>query len=86
MKTLKSGHFRILLVVTRFLFSCRFSLISDTLSISALRQIEETKKPMKTDTPKKRFSMIREFQLADWFTLSNAVCGTGVYFSGQPRR
>lgn len=29
----------------------------------------------------KRFSMIREFQLADWFTLANAVCGTGAVFS-----
>jgi CDP-diacylglycerol--serine O-phosphatidyltransferase len=30
------------------------------------------------DTPRpKRFSMIREFQFADWFTLANAVCGTG---------
>ncbi len=25
--------------------------------------------------------MIREFQLADWFTLANAVCGTGAVFS-----
>lgn len=29
----------------------------------------------------KHFSMIREFQLADWFTLANAVCGTGAVFS-----
>ncbi len=29
----------------------------------------------------KPFSMIREFQLADWFTLANAVCGTGAMFS-----
>ncbi len=29
----------------------------------------------------KRFSMIREFHLADWFTLANAVCGTGALFS-----
>jgi CDP-diacylglycerol---serine O-phosphatidyltransferase len=29
----------------------------------------------------KPFSMIREFQLADWFTLGNAVCGTGALFS-----
>ncbi|MDD5286862.1 MAG: CDP-diacylglycerol--serine O-phosphatidyltransferase [Desulfuromonadaceae bacterium] len=29
----------------------------------------------------KPFSMIREFHLADWFTLSNAVCGTGALFS-----
>ncbi|MDD2899092.1 MAG: CDP-diacylglycerol--serine O-phosphatidyltransferase [Desulfuromonadaceae bacterium] len=34
-------------------------------------------------TPKrhKPFSMIREFQLADWFTLANAACGTGALFS-----
>ena len=25
--------------------------------------------------------MIREFQVADWFTLANAVCGTGAIFS-----
>ncbi|WP_243373867.1 CDP-diacylglycerol--serine O-phosphatidyltransferase [Geotalea sp. SG265] len=36
---------------------------------------------MTTSNPKKRFSMIREFQLADWFTLGNAVCGTGAIFS-----
>lgn len=30
---------------------------------------------------RKRFAMIREFHLADWFTLANAVCGTGALFS-----
>jgi CDP-diacylglycerol--serine O-phosphatidyltransferase len=30
---------------------------------------------------KKPFSMIREFHLADWFTLGNAVCGTAAIFS-----
>jgi len=29
----------------------------------------------------KPFSMIREFHLADWFTLGNAMCGTGALFS-----
>ena len=29
----------------------------------------------------KPFSMIREFHLADWFTLANAVCGIGAMFS-----
>jgi CDP-diacylglycerol--serine O-phosphatidyltransferase len=29
----------------------------------------------------KRFQMIREFHLADWFTLANAVCGVGALFS-----
>jgi len=36
---------------------------------------------MTTGAPKKPFSMIREFHLADWFTLGNAVCGTGALFS-----
>lgn len=31
--------------------------------------------------PRKPFSMIREFHLADWFTLANAICGTGALFS-----
>ncbi|HSH13408.1 MAG TPA: CDP-alcohol phosphatidyltransferase family protein, partial [Desulfurivibrionaceae bacterium] len=31
--------------------------------------------------PTKPLSMIREFHLADWFTLTNAVCGTGAIFS-----
>ncbi|MDY0044999.1 MAG: CDP-alcohol phosphatidyltransferase family protein, partial [Syntrophales bacterium] len=30
---------------------------------------------------KKRFSMIREFHLADWVTLANSVCGTSALFS-----
>jgi CDP-diacylglycerol--serine O-phosphatidyltransferase len=30
---------------------------------------------------RKPFSMIREFHLADWFTLGNAVCGTAALFS-----
>lgn len=32
-------------------------------------------------TKSKPFSMIREFHLADWFTLSNAFCGVGSLFS-----
>jgi len=36
---------------------------------------------MAPETPRKRFSMIREFHLADWFTLANAVCGVGALFS-----
>jgi CDP-diacylglycerol--serine O-phosphatidyltransferase len=35
----------------------------------------------KTGTLKKPFAMIREFHLADWFTLANAICGTGALFS-----
>ena len=34
----------------------------------------------KSNLPKP-FSMIREFHLADWFTLANAACGTGALFS-----
>lgn len=36
---------------------------------------------MTLQKPHKPFSMIREFHLADWFTLANAVCGTGAIFS-----
>lgn len=36
---------------------------------------------MTPDKPQKPFSMIREFHLADWFTLANAVCGVGALFS-----
>ena len=36
---------------------------------------------MPRDKRPKPFAMIREFQLADWFTLANAVCGTGALFS-----
>ena len=38
---------------------------------------------MNTDRHPKRFSMIREFHLADWFTLGNAVCGVGALFSSM---
>jgi CDP-diacylglycerol--serine O-phosphatidyltransferase len=36
---------------------------------------------MTTDRLNKPFAMIREFHLADWFTLANAICGTGALFS-----
>jgi len=36
---------------------------------------------MPPKSPQKSFSMIREFHLADWFTLANAVCGVGALFS-----
>lgn len=36
---------------------------------------------MNMHNPQKPFAMIREFHLADWFTLANAVCGTGALFS-----
>ena len=36
---------------------------------------------MTTSAPPKPFSMIREFHLADWFTLANAASGMGALFS-----
>jgi CDP-diacylglycerol--serine O-phosphatidyltransferase len=36
---------------------------------------------MPTNSAPKPFAMIREFHLADWFTLANAACGTGAMFS-----
>src|SRR5690606_5067725 len=35
--------------------------------------------PMK----QRHFSMLREFHLADWFTLANAFCGTGAIFAAM---
>ena len=37
-----------------------------------------TEPPVSKNKP---FSMIREFHLADWFTLGNAVCGVGAMFA-----
>ena len=31
----------------------------------------------------RHFSMLRDFQLADWFTLGNAFCGTGAIFAAM---
>ncbi|WP_028917324.1 CDP-alcohol phosphatidyltransferase family protein [Pseudoxanthomonas sp. J35] len=31
----------------------------------------------------RHFSMLREFRLADWFTLANAFCGTGAVFAAM---
>jgi CDP-diacylglycerol--serine O-phosphatidyltransferase len=36
---------------------------------------------MNRPTQKKPAALIREFHLADWFTLGNAVCGTAAIFS-----
>jgi CDP-diacylglycerol--serine O-phosphatidyltransferase len=36
-----------------------------------------------TTEPRKRFSMIREFHFADWFTLANAICGTGAVLASM---
>lgn len=32
---------------------------------------------------RRHFSMLREFRLADWFTLGNAFCGTGAIFAAM---
>ena len=32
---------------------------------------------------RRHFSMLREFRLADWFTLVNAFCGTGAVFAAM---
>jgi CDP-diacylglycerol--serine O-phosphatidyltransferase len=32
---------------------------------------------------KRHFSMLRDFHLADWFTLGNAFCGTGAVFAAM---
>jgi CDP-diacylglycerol--serine O-phosphatidyltransferase len=36
-----------------------------------------------SDSRPKRFSMIRDFHFADWFTLANAVCGTGAVLTSM---
>ncbi len=36
--------------------------------------------PMQQRTRQKHFSMIRDFHLADFFTLANAACGVGAVF------
>jgi CDP-diacylglycerol--serine O-phosphatidyltransferase len=36
---------------------------------------------MNSPPQKKPFALIRQFHLADWFTLGNAVCGTAAIFS-----
>jgi len=36
-------------------------------------------RPMK----QRHFSMLRDFHLADWFTLANAFCGTGAVFAAM---
>ena len=36
---------------------------------------------MNRSSQRKPFAMIREFHLADWFTLGNAICGTAGLFS-----
>ncbi|HXY55611.1 MAG TPA: CDP-diacylglycerol--serine O-phosphatidyltransferase [Nitrospirota bacterium] len=35
------------------------------------------------ETLTKKTAMIRQFHLSDWFTLANAVCGTGALFSSM---
>jgi CDP-diacylglycerol--serine O-phosphatidyltransferase len=38
---------------------------------------------LEADMKRRHFSMLREFQLADWFTLANAFCGTGAVFAAM---
>ena len=38
---------------------------------------------MTTVPMSRHFSMLREFHLADWFTLANAICGTGAVFASM---
>lgn len=33
--------------------------------------------------PRRHFSMLRDFHLADWFTLANAFCGMGAVFASM---
>jgi len=46
--------------------------------MSSLAPLDQSGVPPEKRKP---FSMIREFHLADWLTLANAVCGTGALFS-----
>ena len=34
-------------------------------------------------TPRRHFSMLRDFHVADWFTLANAVCGAGAVLAAM---
>jgi CDP-diacylglycerol--serine O-phosphatidyltransferase len=38
---------------------------------------------MESPMKQRHFSMLREFHLADWFTLANAFCGTGAIFAAM---
>ena len=38
---------------------------------------------MSTPPKPRHFSMLRDFHLADWFTLANAFCGTGAVFAAM---
>jgi len=39
--------------------------------------------PGATMSRPRHFTMLRDFQLADWFTLGNAFCGTGAVFAAM---
>jgi CDP-diacylglycerol--serine O-phosphatidyltransferase len=34
-------------------------------------------------TPRRHFSMLRDFHVADWFTLANAICGAGAVLAAM---
>ena len=45
---------------------------------------EDARLSRESDTPRrKRFSMIREFHFADWFTLANAISGMGAVLASM---
>ncbi len=50
---------------------------------SRFNAAQRAAQPVTTPPKSKPLSMIREFHLADWFTLGNAVCGTGALFSAM---
>jgi CDP-diacylglycerol--serine O-phosphatidyltransferase len=49
--------------------------------MSIMQYFQELDMSVKHRTQRKPFAMIREFHLADWFTLGNAMCGTAAIFS-----
>ena len=46
-----------------------------------LNRQADARQPMNSGKQRRHFAMIRGFELADWFTLGNAVCGTAGLFS-----
>jgi CDP-diacylglycerol--serine O-phosphatidyltransferase len=68
-------HARITVCFAVGVFAARVLQASHVIGTAILVPLLDKKANMK------RFSMIREFHLADWFTLGNAVCGTGALFS-----
>jgi CDP-diacylglycerol---serine O-phosphatidyltransferase len=59
----------------------RYGMAGACVKMNVLQTISTNAAHMTPSNSKKPFSMIREFHLADWFTLGNAVCGMGALFS-----